>query len=311
MSFDVPRAAALRLLALACAVSWSGCVGRHAARAHSWLELQPKQRSERLVRELGTDFRYLELPGARLRFIELDALLETSERPILFVHGLGGGLADFAPVMLLARGSARLVALDLPGFGGSTSSRLDYSVSGAAKTVAAFIERLGLGPVRLACHSMGGQVCLMVAMDKRELVHDLTLVAPAGLYRREDYVRETTRRFGINTGKISMHDPSRSFAAILTHGDDVVLKRLVAHDARTIAALASFRENLHERLGELHVPTLVIWGKADRVLPMSDGFALTASARRATLRLVEDAGHSAQLSDPEKVHAWMQESREP
>ena len=290
-------------------IAWAGCVGRPRAQvSQRWADLAAPARAAQLTQRAGTDLRYLAVPGARLRFIELSAPAHVSTRPTLFVHGLGGGLGDFAPVMLLALGSARLVAVDLPGSGGSTSQQHDYSVDGSVRALAVFIERLGLAPVRLACHSLGGQICLALALEHRELVHDLTLVAPAGIYRREDFIREATKRFGISTGQIGMRDPSRSFAALLTHGDDVVLRRFVAHDPQTIAALASFRENLRERLHELRVPSLVIWGNRDPVLPMADGFALAASAHDATLRIVEGAGHSPQLSHPEKIHAWMRES---
>ena len=272
-----------------------------------WPALSTEGRIARLTRELGSDFRHLRLPGARVRFIEVPGPPDGADgsRPILFVHGIGGGLGDFGPVMLKARGTARLVALDLPGFGGSVSERHDYSVSGAAKMLGAFITRLGLAPVRLACHSLGGQVCLQLALEKRQLIHDLTLVAPAGVYRHDEFVREMTRQVGVSTGRVQMSDPARALSALLTHGDDAIMRRLVAQNPRTLAALASFRENLHTRLGELEVPTLVVWGTSDRVLPMADGFTLAAAAG-ATLHLVEHAGHSPQLSHPEKIHAWMQ-----
>lgn len=296
-------------VALLGALALFGCAARpgHPPK-RDWHELSPDARAARLVRELGLDYRHLALRRAMIRFVELPAAASASPRsaaPILFVHGIGGSLGDFAPVMLLARGKAQLVALDLPGFGGSTSADHDYSVHGLANVLAQFIERLGLAPVRLACHSLGGQVCLTLTLEKRELVHDLTLVSPAGIYRRDEYVRETSRRFGISTGHIQMDDPSRSFASLLTHGDDLILRHLMGNDPFTLAALASFRENLHDRLHELRVPTLVVWGKEDPVLPMADGFALAASSRAVTLHIVENARHAPQLSHPEKVDAWM------
>jgi 2-hydroxy-6-oxonona-2,4-dienedioate hydrolase len=292
---------------LVAALSLLACAPRTAAAPkRDWPDLSADARATRLSRELGLDYRHVALRQAVIRFVEVAAEpFAASAAPILFVHGIGGSLGDFGPVMLLARGKARLVALDLPGFGGSTSADHDYSMRGLAKVLSQFIERLELAPVRLACHSLGGQICLTLALEKRELVRDLTLVAPAGIYRREEFVQETSRRFGISTGHIQMDDPSRSFASLLTHGDDLILRHLVGNDPLTIAALASFRENLHDRLRELRVSTVVVWGKDDPVLPMADGFALAASSPAVTLRVIENARHTPQLTHPEKVDACM------
>lgn len=278
-----------------------------------WVDLSADARADRLVQASGLDLRHLALPDAVLRFLWVDGQGEARAGATLFVHGLNGALGDFAPVLLAAaRGQPAhpVVALDLPGWGGSQSRSGDHRVTGYAKVVAAFIERVGIAPVHLACHSLGGQVCIALAIERRDLVRTLTLVSPAGVYRAPQYLRGAARRFGgINVGTVGGGDPTRSIVAVLTHADGDLFQRFVTRDRSTLAMLSSFRENQRDRLPRLRVPTLVIWGAADPILPMRDGFVIAATVPGAVLHVVEDGGHETQLTHAELVHGWMEEHR--
>jgi pimeloyl-ACP methyl ester carboxylesterase len=277
-----------------------------------WNEMTAAGRVDRLAREGGIEFRLIRLPGAVLRFVELgphdgDAGLPAGDA-ILFVHGLNGALGDFGPVLLryADQGTRRVVAVDLPGWGGSVSETGDYRVSSYAEALARFIDRVHLAKVHLVCHSLGGQVCAALALGHRDLVRSLTLVSPAGVYRADAYLRGAVSHFGrVNIGRVAAGDPARSLVAGLAGRGDLV-RRFVVRDRAAVAMLSSFQENLRERLPELRVPTLVIWGMADPILPMQDGFVIAASVPGAVLHLVEGAGHEPQLTHPELVYEWIE-----
>jgi pimeloyl-ACP methyl ester carboxylesterase len=290
-------AALLALLGLA------GCAAS-AAVSGDWRDLGAAERSLRVRDRLHTDFRLIKVPGAVVRFIDVGPAAGT---PVLFVHGLEGGLGDFAPVMLRMAGSVRLMAADLPGSGGSASMLGDYSVSGQARVLAAFIDAVAPGPVHLVCHSLGGQICLALALHRADRVRSLTLVSPAGVYRSQQYLRATARHFGgVNIGTIAIGEPSRTLVAALTYADGQLLQRFVTRNPATLSMLASFRENLREHLQKVRVPTLAIWGDADPVLPMADGFVIAANVPGAVLHVVEGAGHEPQLTHEEVVHEWIE-----
>jgi pimeloyl-ACP methyl ester carboxylesterase len=170
------------------------------------------------------------------------------------------------------------------------------------------MDAVGLPQAHLACHSLGGQVCLAFALAHRERVRSLTLVSPAGVYRAQQYVRSTiAQRVRVNVGAVAIADPSRTLLALLTDGDGTLVHRFVTRNPATLSMLASFRENLRDRLREVRVPTLAIWGDADLILPMEDGFVLAATLPGAFLHVIEGAGHESQLTHPELVRTWMDE----
>lgn len=297
------------LLVAACAGSAGGARQAPDPNTLPWRALDASVRAERLRRTLGADFRRVSLPEAVLRFLEIGPAQGGDAGPILFVHGLGGALGDFAPVFAryAREGIRRVVAVDLPGWGESLSRNNDHRVTGYADTLVAFIERVRLEKVHLVCHSLGGQVCLAIALGRRDLVRSLTLISPAGVYQAEHYARAAARQFGrVNIGTVARTDRGRSLvAALSTPGGDFA-RRFVTRDRVALAMLSSFHENMRDRLTGLRVPTLVIWGTADPVLPMADGFVVAASVPGAVLHVVQGAGHEPHLTNPEQVHAWIE-----
>jgi pimeloyl-ACP methyl ester carboxylesterase len=299
----------VRAPALLSLVLVAGCAAQRpaAAPAAAWDEMTAPARADRLQREAGADFRLIAVPGAVLRFMEIEAGSAENSGPILFVHGLNGAMGDWGPLFLrfAAARRQRLVAVDLPGWGGSISRDGDHRVSSYAAALAAFIARVHLGRVHLVCHSLGGQVCLALTLGHPERVGSLTLISPAGVYRTATYLRGAVRHFGrVNIGHVPQTDPARSLVAALAEPGDLV-SRFVTRNRTMLAMLSSFHENQRDRLPQLRVPTLVIWGAGDPVLPMEDGFVIAASVPGAVLHVVEGAGHESQLTHPELAYEWI------
>jgi alpha-beta hydrolase superfamily lysophospholipase len=99
----------------------------------------------RTVEVLGADVHHLDLPGP------------TPDAPVvLLVHGLGGRWQHWTENLAGLAEHARVVALDLPGFGRSSPPRGGYAVDGFADVVAALARELALPPVTVVGHSLGG-----------------------------------------------------------------------------------------------------------------------------------------------------------
>ena len=105
-------------------------------------------------------------------------------KTVLLLHGLGGNLSHWLPVMKAMATSYHVIALDFPGYGASDKVLPDTTkdaIQFYADAVSQFIQQKGLMNVVLAGHSMGGQVAMVTALQSPELVSHLVLVAPAGL----------------------------------------------------------------------------------------------------------------------------------
>jgi pimeloyl-ACP methyl ester carboxylesterase len=130
--------------------------------------------------ELKYDFpiKFAELSdGIKLAYVDEGKGSET----ILMIHGLGSYLPAWKKNISELSKNYRVIAVDLPGYGKSSKAPHSGLMTFYAGVIAELIQKLELGPVNLAGHSMGGQIAMVLALEKPELVKRLILVDPAGL----------------------------------------------------------------------------------------------------------------------------------
>ncbi|MCW2524676.1 MAG: alpha/beta hydrolase [Frankiales bacterium] len=251
--------------------------------------------------------------------------------PALYVHGLGGASTNFTDLADLLSPWFDGHALDLPGFGQSGPPLGgDYSIAAHARVVVAYLERSGRGPVHLVGNSMGGAISIQVAASRPDLVRTLTLVSPAvpdlRLHNQAMLVipvllippvgRRALRRLDQTAAE------NRARATIelcFAHPERVPDKRLAeavadvtarrqqdwAHDAMLASLRGIVRSYLTPRsrsawqsLREISVPSLVVWGDQDKLVHVSNAEPVAQSLGDASLLVLPDVGHTAQLEDP-------------
>lgn len=254
--------------------------------------------------------------------------------PAVFVHGLGGASTNWTDLMHLLAPRLAGEALDLPGFGRSDPPpRRDYRVGAHLRAVVAYIETSGRGPVHLFGNSLGGAVCVRLAATRPDLVRTLTLVSPAfpslqperpgdsqlvllllpgvgGIARRRlaRIDPETRSRAVLET---CFHDVSRVAPERLAEAAEEVARReqlpwtadaLLGSLRGLVAAyLRPGRGGLWDCAGRIQAPTLVVWGRHDRLVNVRLASRVHAVIRNSRLLVVEDGGHVSQLEHPEQV----------
>jgi pimeloyl-ACP methyl ester carboxylesterase len=238
---------------------------------------------------------------------------------ILFVHGLGSNQTTFEYVagMMEHRGF-RVCGLDLPGFGLSGKPVRDYTVSFFSGAVIALMDQLGLDQVVLCGHSLGGLVVADAAMRAPGRVADLVLISPAGLFKMHWPARLAARMimrptllaplFEKNAKRIlewvygtRNERTERFIEQSLTRPDPRFCLDLARVMAATKRDLTSYHLFGHEE--KLAMPTLVIWGGRDRLLPSGRVAAWTRRLPNGTLEVLEQCGHMSIIEDPEGVVA--------
>ena len=219
--------------------------------------------------------------------------------PLVLVHGLGGAAANWGPMAALLARRFRVLVPDLPGHGGSEALP-------AACGLASFADRVAL----VAGHSLGGAVAVRLALRRPAQVRGLALFAAAGLlavprWRRvgmaasrlvapfeawlarnaaEVARRPRLRRLAFGVWGAA-HPAGMSPAAVTGFLEAAML----ADDTRS-ARLAMIEERSREELAEVALPSLVVWGARDRLVPLEVGFEY-ARRLRAPIRVLPAAGH--------------------
>lgn len=225
---------------------------------------------------------------------------EKSWTPILFIHGLGGSVDDYSELIrlhLLSNRPNPVYALDLPPFGKSLASSLDISIRIYSGLIKKFISELNSKKIILVCHSMGGQVCIDYALENPDQIQLLTLISPAGVYQKSEYVNHTLHDFlGINYGSTNSHFGS-SFGDMMWL-DQGLTKKFISDNPVSLIALESYKNNYHNLVSQLKTKTLIFWGRLDRVFHYENGLFLKENILNSKLYVIDDADHF-----PLKTHA--------
>jgi pimeloyl-ACP methyl ester carboxylesterase len=249
--------------------------------------------------------------GVRWRTRETEGRQGT---PLLFVHGHLASSASWKRVLESAAGGRPAIAVDVPGFGMSDRPwPYDYTVEGWASSLEAFLDARGIGRAVLVGNSLGGAAVMVIAARRPERVAALVLVDaispetpipwPAAVLRTPvlgEIALALTTRTSVAIGlRTKMYARASSVTADAV---DDAWRPLTIRGTRR-AALAAIRSDPKPFLGlesRISVPTLVIWGEQDRMIPLEEGRRLAARIRGARLAIIPDAGHLPMREEPEK-----------
>ena len=253
--------------------------------------------------EAGPTYEFAEVGGANIRYAKRGDGAES----VLLIHGFGGDLDNWLFNIDALAENATVYALDLPGHGQSTKSIADPSVAGLAKTVTAFMDKVGIRKAHLVGHSLGGAIAMQVAASAKDRVKSLTLIASAGLGPdiNQSYISGFTNAASRRDIKPVLEqlfaDPNLVNRKLI---DDILkYKRLDGVDAglKSLAQGVFPSGQQKARLSPGDDPTLVIWGSEDKIIPAGHA----ANAKGAKVETIAGAGHMAQMEQANKVNAFI------
>ena len=219
----------------------------------------------------------------------------------LVLHG-GAGPASVEHFSdLMAATGARVVTPTHPGFGGTLRPDDLTSIPGLAALYAALLDDLDVSDVTVVGNSIGGWVAAELALLHCVRVSGLVLVDAVGIEVPEHPVVDFFALTMQEVAARSLHDPTafRPDPALLTPEGQVVL-------AGNRAALATYGATMTDpallaRLTEIDLPTLVLWGESDRIVPPDYGRAFAAAIPSAEFRLLHKTGHVPQVETPAQL----------
>jgi pimeloyl-ACP methyl ester carboxylesterase len=266
--------------------------------------------------------RPLDLLGRRVNVLDTGG----SGPPLLFLHGWSSNWQIFLLNIAAFMGTHRCIAVDLPGFGASEMPSEPISIQGYAKTVDAMCDALDVDRVSVVGNSMGGFIGAELALSFGTRVDRLVLVSAAGL---------STEHLAPG--------PSLALARLVVAGlpyaqrfDSAVVRRprlrraamqyvlrypeklsvplaqelvLSAGKPGVVPALKALLEySFRERLSQIDVPVLIVWGANDMLVPVGDARRyqelIGPNARRVVF---EDTGHAPMLERPSRFNALLSE----
>lgn len=228
-----------------------------------------------------------------------------TEPPIVFIHGFCQSSAYWAPSLnRVAEHGVRSIAIDLPGFGASAELPGPYTMASLAEALALQLDSCGIRQVVLVGGSMGGVVAQHFTLRHPERVHRLLLVATGAFTLNETLALEKADVLGAAKWNEETVTPVVDGFFHQRPSDSVLAAyRKIALSASQRAAVEAARSNASnntfEQLSLIRVPTMIIQGRYDRVRTPEHGADMRDRISGSVLAVIEDAGHSPQLEQPQ------------
>ncbi len=251
---------------------------------------------------------FTEVGGLRVRYADRGF----GDSVVLLLHGFGGDLDNWMFNLDSLAEKHRVLALDLPGHGQSVKTNVDPSLSGMAKFVRNFLDVLSVSSVHVVGHSMGGAIAMQLASDSPETVKSLGLICSAGLGPdiNSDYLRGFVEAQSQQELKLVLEQlfADESLVNLQLVNNLLNYKRMDGVEASLNAlseTLISAGEQtfLTDNIVASGIPVLVIWGKQDRIIPVSHAQNFSAAGGYCVeVEIFDSAGHMVQMEKAYEVN---------
>lgn len=237
-----------------------------------------------------------------VRGVPLHVLEGGSGEPLLVLHPSGGAGLWQAHHDLLAQ-SYRVIAPDHPGFGKSPTTSSVDTVEDIALLYASMLDGMGIDQCFVLGSSFGGWVAAELAFMDWRRIKSLALVAALGL-----------RIPGFPTADLFAMNPQQKMAALFR--DPEAAAAAFPAEPSIDEIMAMFRDEsafaryawepfccnprLEKRLHRIASPTLIVWGDADKVVPLEHGRRYVSELPNARLEVLADTGHAVLFDRPDE-----------
>ena len=244
--------------------------------------------------------------------------------PLLLLHGSGPGVTGWrnyrGNLPALAR-HFRCLALEFPGFGVSDPVE-ENPMAAAPKAVLRFLEGLGLDRVDVVGNSLGGFVATGLAVLRKDLFRRIVTIggvgrnvlAPApseGLNLLMEFAENPTRDNLVRWLRSMVHDPALITDELIEERWNSATEPATLEASRriygrqamaaTLAAQSASDQPIWAALHKITAPTLLTWGRDDRVTPLESALLPMRTIPQAELHVLPDCGHWAMI---EQQAAW-------
>ena len=244
--------------------------------------------------------------------------------PLLFLHGLGGLWQNWLLNIPAFMGRFRVIAPDLPGFGGSEMPAGRISIQGFARVIDALCAQLEIESPVVIGNSMGGFIGAELALAFPTRVRKLVLVSAAGISAESMWKEPVmavgrlmavgAARAGVKQLPVASRPRLRRAALQLVVRYPEKLSVPLASELVVGAGTPGFVGGLdavlgysfRERLPEIEIPTLIVWGRNDILIPVEDAYEFERLiGENARVEVFDDTGHLSMLERPSRFNGLL------
>ncbi len=267
-----------------------------------------------------SDVKFLDLHGDRLAYRDEGS----GDEVLLLIHGMAGSSDTWRSVIPRLAKRYRVIAPDLLGHRQSAKPRSDYSLGAFAVGLRDFLDELDVSRATVVGQSLGGGVAMQFAYQHREYCRRLILISSGGLGQDVGWTLRLLSAPGAEfllpvvapppvvrvgnaiRGWFSSHSiqsprGAEMWSAYASLSDSQTRQAFL----RTLRSVVDYRGQAVSALNRLYLtselPTLVIWGDDDRIIPVDHGHALAELRPACRLEVLPGVGHFPHVEQPDAV----------
>lgn len=264
----------------------------------------------------------------KIRYLESDKNDSETRQHLLFIHGLGSSADRWLDIPDALSLYFHTVAIDLPGFGGSDKpSDMNYTIEAFSDIVREFIDKIkiteedrGNNKARtttLVGHSLGGYVASRIAAtDNSNFLNKLVLVDSSGNLEKPTPLLDEYLDAAINPSKEKVRKVFEQMVANPLLISDVLVHGFIDRINRPGSKYAfesSLRNSANTQIGinnlnrisEKGIPTLILWGMHDKVIPTQHSQIFKEAIKGSTVTLIPNTGHAPFTEKPALVCEYL------
>jgi 4,5:9,10-diseco-3-hydroxy-5,9,17-trioxoandrosta-1(10),2-diene-4-oate hydrolase len=237
---------------------------------------------------------------------------------VVLLHGSGPGASGYSNfkqnIDTIVESGHRAIVMDMLGFGYSSKpTDCDYTTELFASTVKGALDAIGVEKCALYGNSLGGAICIRIALDFPEFVTSLIMMAPGGIEERETYFAMPGIAKMVSTfvaGELD-RDGLRSLLQMLVFDGSLVTDQLV--DERFAILEVQPKEvlsrmiipSMADELGNIRCPIIGFWGQNDEFNPVSGAQKFLEQCKDCRFTIVTDCGHWVMLEHERMFNAQL------
>ena len=242
--------------------------------------------------------------GANLHYVDAG-----SGSVVVLLHGLADDVGVWESVIPALAAKHRVIALDQIGFGRSDKPLLGYRAGTFVDFLDGFLNELKIDRASLVGNSLGGWIAANFALAHPERIDRLVLCDAAGYAA----VPKTMDPRALNALRLASREDIRYLGPLTFHNkrfyEDVDLafkQRVTAGDNYTVNQLLDSmirgEDVLDGRLGAIHKPTLIVWGREDKLIPLNFAERFHKEITGSRLEVIDDCGHMPHVECADKFN---------
>lgn len=241
--------------------------------------------------------------------------------PILLLHGLSSSLYTWDSLTSMLSEKKRVIRIDLPGFGlTGPDPEQAYSIDYYNRFIDSFMIKMNINQYIIAGNSFGGNIAWNQALYRPEKIRKLILINSAGYPRTKEkgnigfklaaipvlgeVIKKVTPRALVKKSlKDAYSDDNKISEAITNRYYDLLLC-----EGNRQALIDIFKQRAvpnPDNIKNVHAPTLIIWGKDDQMIDVSNGLRFNQDIQGSLIRIIDHSGHVPMEETPRAVYQAM------